>query len=77
MQIDFHDDNSDVVVGFFNDYYKYYFRDSKYNQIKFDPTARYKQDFTARWGFDNDQTLPFLRDIQIFTISKSVIPVNI
>ena len=70
VQIDFHDDNSDVVVGFFNDYYKYYFRDSKYNQIKFDPTARYKQDFTARWGFDNDQTLPFLRDIQIFTISK-------
>ena len=70
VQIQFHDDNSDVVVGFFNDYYKYYYRDSKYQGTQFDPMARYKQNFTARWGFDNDQTMPFLRDIQLFTINK-------
>jgi len=70
VQIQFHDDNADVVVGFFNDYYKYYYRDSKYEQVNFDPEARYKQDFQARWGFDNDQTKPFLQAIQIFTISK-------
>ena len=70
VQIDFHDDNSDVVVGFFNDYYKYYYRDSKYEGSRFDPMSRYKEDFTARWGLDNDQTLPFLRDIQLFTINK-------
>jgi len=70
VQIQFHDDNSDVVVGFFNDYYKYYYRDSKYQGGQFDPMARYKQNFTARWGFDNDQTMPFLRDIQLFTINK-------
>ena len=33
IQIQFHDDNSDVVVGFFNDYYKYYYRDSKYSGV--------------------------------------------
>ncbi len=70
VQIDFHDDNADVVVGFFNDYYKYYFRDSKYDGSRFDPMSRYKQDFTARWGLDNGQSLPFLRDIQLFTINK-------
>lgn len=70
VQIQFHDDNADVVVGFFNDYYKYYHRDSKYESLQFDPDARYKQDFQARWGLDNDQTTPFLRDIQIFTINK-------
>lgn len=70
VQIQFHDDNSDVVVGFFNDYYKYYYRDSKYQGVQFDPMARYKEEFTARWGFDNDQTMPFLRDIQLFTINK-------
>jgi hypothetical protein len=70
VQIDFHDDNADVVVGFFNDYYKYYFRDSKYEANRFDPMSRYKEDFTARWGLDNDQSIPFLRDIQLFTINK-------
>jgi len=70
VQIQFHDDNSDVVVGFFNDYYKYYHRDSKYQGSQFDPMSRYKEDFTARWGMDNDQTGPFLRDIQLFTINK-------
>ena len=70
IQIQFHDDSADVVVGFFNDYYKYYYRDSKYEQLQFDPMARYKEDFTPFWGFDNGQTMPFLRDIQIFTISK-------
>jgi hypothetical protein len=70
VQIQFHDDNSDVVVGFFNDYYKYYYRDSKYEQQQFNPLSRYREEFTARWGFDNDQTMPFLRDIQLFTINK-------
>ena len=70
VQIDFHDDNADVVIGFFNDYYKYYFRDSKYSGAQFDPMSRYKQDFTASWGLDNGQSLPFLRDIQLFTINK-------
>ena len=70
VQIQFHDDNSDVVVGFFNDYYKYYYRDSKYHGVQFDPMARYKEAFIPSWGFDNGQSGPFLRDIQIFTISK-------
>jgi len=58
------------VIGFFNDYYKYYFRDSKYSGAQFDPMSRYKQDFTASWGLDNGQSIPFLRDIQLFTINK-------
>ena len=70
VQIQFHDDNADVVVGFFNDYYKYYYRDSKYGNTQFDPMSRYKEEFTARWGLDNDQNMPFLRDIQLFTINK-------
>ena len=70
VQIQFHDDNADVVVGFFNDYYKYYYRDSKYGNNQFDPMSRYKEEFTARWGLDNDQNMPFLRDIQLFTINK-------
>ena len=70
VQIQFHDDNADVVVSFFNDYYKHYYRDSKYEQVQFDSEARYKKDFTARWGMDNNQEKPFLQAIQIFTITK-------
>lgn len=66
--IKFHDDNSNVVRGLWESYYKYYFSDSKaasnnlYQKSQWAPMSFY--------GLENEPVKPFLNFIKIHTFAK-------
>lgn len=66
----FHDDAADIVNKFWNDYYTYYYRDSDYNPELYSVPHKYNDRLRSKWGFSplNRQLIPFLRDIQIFSL---------
>lgn len=70
ISVTFHDDAADVVNKFWNDYYTYYYRDSDYNPELYSVPHKYNDRLRSKWGFTplNRQLIPFLRDIQIFSL---------
>jgi hypothetical protein len=70
ISVSFHDDAADVVNKFWNDYYTYYYRDSDYNSELYGVPHKYDSRLRSKWGFTpiNRQLIPFLRDIQIFSL---------
>lgn len=70
ISVAFHDDAADVVNKFWNDYYTYYYRDSDYNPELYTVPHKYNDRLRSKWGFSplNRQLIPFLRDIQIFSL---------
>lgn len=70
ISVVFHDDAADVVNRFWNDYYTYYYRDSDYTPEIYGVPHKYQQRLRSKWGFSpiNRQLIPFLRDIQIFSL---------
>lgn len=70
ITVSFHDDAADVVNKFWNDYYTYYYRDSDYQPELYQVPHKYTNRLRTKWGFSplNRQLLPFLRDIQIFSL---------
>ncbi len=70
ITVAFHDDAADVVTKFWNDYFTYYYRDSDYQTELYQVPHKYTNRQRTKWGYTpiNRQLIPFLRDIQIFSL---------
>lgn len=68
ITITFHDDSTDLLLKFWNDYYTHYYRDSDYQSYQINEKYVERQNF--KWGFNprNSTEDPYLRDIQIYSL---------
>lgn len=78
VNIAFHDDNYGVTTALLEAYYRYYFRDGNYGASPGaynragtgDSTYRGSGLNQNRYGLDNDQSVHFIQNIQISTLSR-------
>lgn len=72
LSMTFHDDAANVVLNFWNDYYTYYYRDSDYESALYRAPSTYDLRQRTKWGYSprNASLVPFLRDIQIFSLNQ-------
>jgi hypothetical protein len=86
INMTFHDDNLGITTLLWEAYYRYYFRDGNYGAYNADATqsatvpayAKTPTDNTYqsplrnrfRYGLDNDSSVPFFNNIQIFQLSR-------
>lgn len=73
INIDFHDDNSDITTNLWKNYYKYYFADGKYGAgtstpIQFTDTKYGITDYS--YGLDNGQKNQFFKSIDIYILHQ-------
>lgn len=80
INIEFHDDNSDITNRLWQNYYKYYFADSNYGDISsgklkkgqiptsYDDTKYSKTD--NAYGLNNYQSTPFFETIDIYVLHQ-------
>jgi hypothetical protein len=75
VQIEFHDDNSDITTDLWKNYYQYYYMDSVYGEIK--NKERFVEygdtkysDKSYAYGLDNFQKIPFFDSIDVFLMHK-------
>jgi hypothetical protein len=79
INIDFHDDNSDITRDLWQNYYQYYFRDSFYNPTKsasgnasgsaYSNRSKYGRTDYA-YGLNNFQIDPFFQSIDIYVLHQ-------
>lgn len=74
ISIDFHDDNSDITSGLWENYYKYYFADSNYgNTSKSKPESFNDTKYGAvdyAYGLNNYQKKPFFDSVEIYVLHQ-------
>ena len=73
VNIEFHDDNSDITNGLWKNYYKYYFVDSNYGDITQGNRAYQDSKYGLTdyaYGLGNYQNTPFFESIQIFVLHQ-------
>lgn len=76
VSLDFHDDNSDITMNLWKNYYQYYFMDSVYGssangQVKVQEYSDTKYlDKAYAYGMDNIQSIPFFDSIDIYSMHK-------
>ena len=74
INIDFHDDNSDITTNLWKNYYNYYYVDGLYGQVKdglvpeFADTKFGSKDYA--YGLDNFQDQPFFNCINIYVLHQ-------
>jgi len=74
IQIEFHDDNSDITTDLWTNYYRYYFADGTYGSRStsftepFTDTKYGEKDFS--YGLDNNQNLRFFESLDIYVLHK-------
>jgi hypothetical protein len=70
INLEFHDDNSDITNGLWQSYYQYYYADSNYGveSTQFSDN-KYSQNFT-NYGLANQQTIPLFDHIDIFVLHQ-------
>ena len=71
VNIEFHDDNSDITNGLWKNYYKYYFVDSNYssgNRAYWENSKYGTTDYD--YGLGNYQNEPFFDTIEIFVLHQ-------
>jgi hypothetical protein len=73
INIDFHDDNSDITTNLWKNYYKYYFADGKYGvgtstPVQFTDTKYGITDYS--YGLDNGQRNQFFKSIDIYVLHQ-------
>ena len=68
----FHDDSADVVRKFWYDYYRYYYRDSDYEQNTFDAPHKYNLRQQQEWGFSPRlaSAQNFISSIRIYSLHQ-------
>lgn len=76
VNIDFHDDNSDITTNLWKNYYTYYYSDGLYgnsdsnkNIIEQYGNTKYSDQFYA-YGLNNNQIDPFFKSIDIYVLHK-------
>ena len=76
VNLEFHDDNSDITMNLWKNYYQYYFMDSVYGssangQVKVQEYGDTKYlDKAYAYGMDNVQSIPFFDSIDIYSMHK-------
>ena len=83
ISITFHDDMNNLISRLWENYYRYYYSDSKTTQAPSGPQAGSQYNLQARWeagsqyndgafqyGLNNGQSLPFFRYIKIFLFNR-------
>ena len=78
INIEFHDDNSDITNGLWSNYYKYYYADGKYgdylggvkNALNNDNGGTKYGTNDYRYGLNNGQGLPFFTSIDIYVLHQ-------
>jgi hypothetical protein len=85
VNIEFHDDNSDLTTGLWTNYYKYYYVDSKYGDqgntrsaqatsqtsaFKNSGTGTKYSDRNYRYGLNAGQTVPFFNSIDVYVLHQ-------
>lgn len=75
INIEFHDDNSDITNDLWKNYYQYYYMDSVYGEVsKKVKTEQYSDTkygvTNYAYGIDNFQTVPFFDSIDIYVMHK-------
>jgi len=74
VSITFHDDSADVVLGVWQDYFKYYYRDSDYKSAQYNYDSKYNQRQIQNWGYtprtSNLGNTPYFNTIQIYSLHK-------
>lgn len=68
IQITFHDDAADLILRLWNDYYTHYFRDSDYEESKYQTNDKYQNPNFPQWGMNPRNSNPYLRSIQIYSL---------
>ena len=73
LNLTFHDDNANVVNSLWALYYGYYISDRNLDAAAYN-TSHYRSTDTPidnfRYGLDNDVSLPFLKSVTIYTLSR-------
>lgn len=75
LTITFHDDSANVVSGFWQNYYKYYFRDSDRTEKQFIAPHKYQQRSSETWGYSphNSESgdIPnYIKTIKIYSLHQ-------
>lgn len=72
LTITFHDDSSDVVRTFWQNYYNYYYRDSDHSAAMYNQPYKYSQRAEHSWGFGpkTSATDPYINSITIFSMHQ-------
>jgi hypothetical protein len=72
--VTFHDDNMGLINQLWQNYYSYYYADSRTaNQTgAYDRTATRRGDYLSQWnyGFDNGSTVPFFKYIKLYQMAR-------
>lgn len=69
INVTFHDDAADLILRFWNDYYTHYYRDSDYEEQRYQTNDKYDgiPQF-PQWGMNPRNQNPYLRTIQIYSL---------
>jgi len=78
VNMEFHDDNSDITTGLWTNYYKYYYADSVYGDTSSGiKTAFNNKGSTSKYGIkdysyglNNGQSDPFFTDISVYVLHQ-------
>lgn len=70
VTIKFHDDNTGSLRNFWASYYNYYYNDGR-DGVDFSVDDKYKTRKQSRWGFDTNNTAPYLSKIEIYSMYHS------
>jgi hypothetical protein len=73
INITFHDDNMGLINQLWQNYYSYYYADSRsaWDPAAYKRNATRNSDFiTTPYGFDNGSTLPFFNYIKIYQMAR-------
>lgn len=67
-----HDDSANVVSGFWQDYYSYYFRDGDYTEALYAQKYKYQQRQKQDWGYTPKTPDRYLSTIRIYSLHQKM-----
>lgn len=70
ISIKFHDDNTGSLRAFWANYYSYYYNDGRAG-VDYSVDDKYNVRRQSRWGYDTDNTAPYLSAIEIYSMYHS------
>lgn len=76
LTLTFHDDSADVVRGFWQNYYKYYFRDADQTEQQFNMPHKYQARASESWGYspkttsESGNTPNYINAIRIYSLHQ-------
>lgn len=76
ITVNFHDDSANIVRHFWYDYFRYYYRDSDYQEQVYKQSYKYRFQDQGKFGYslrmdpDLDTIEPYLRAIRIYSLHQ-------